>query len=81
MTSIAKLKDNNDKVYLRDDDGNLSKRQIKAFNIAAVAEAIKLEWQTVVLSPAYHCMSRKKLIKALASASTIKPYAVAGSLL
>ena len=52
-------------------DGNLSAHTMRMFRIEDVAEVIGLEWQTVVRSPVYPGMSRKKLIKALASAASI----------
>jgi hypothetical protein len=53
-------------------DGNLTKPTIWQFVKSDVADAIRLEWQTVVKSPVYPGMPRKQLLKALASAAAIK---------
>jgi hypothetical protein len=60
------------KGVIKNASGNLSGRSMMSLNAADVAEAIKLEFQTVVHFPVYPGMSRKRLIKALASAVAIK---------
>ena len=53
-------------------DGNLSWRAMRELMQSDVADAIRLEWQTVRHSPVYPGMDRKQLRKALASAASIK---------
>jgi hypothetical protein len=53
-------------------DGNLSGPSAPKISAHDVAEAIRLEWQTVVRSPVHPGMSREQLIKAVASAGAIR---------
>jgi hypothetical protein len=53
-------------------NGNLPKPTIWQFVKSDVADAIRLEWQTVVRLPVYPGMPRKQLVKALASSTAFK---------
>ncbi|MBT4933952.1 MAG: hypothetical protein HOL66_05395 [Rhodospirillaceae bacterium] len=53
-------------------DGNLSGRSMWELSASEVAEAIRLEWQTVVRSPVYPGMPRGKLLAVLGSAAALK---------
>ena len=53
-------------------EGNLSRLSMRGLTQSDVADAIRLEWQTVVVSRVYPGMSRKKLLKALASTASVK---------
>jgi hypothetical protein len=53
-------------------DGNLSRLDMNGIDVAMVADAIGLEWQTCVQRPVYPGMDRRQFLKALASAASIK---------